>query len=109
MEFREGPHGKFMGCVNYPQCTSVQRIEDGYVKGEQSTKELRNLRKKAHDAFDDIWKSGSMERGEAYLWLAKKMDLPEEDAHIANFNIKQCEEVIEHVKYYDGKDGDLIW
>ena len=50
---------------------------------------------KAHDAFDALWKSGGMERTEAYDWLCEQMELDSEDCHIGKFDKKQCKSVVE--------------
>lgn len=35
-----------------------------------------------------------MTKKQAYLWLQAKLDLPEREAHIGNFSLFRCEEVI---------------
>lgn len=55
---------------------------------------LARARIMAHDAFDRLWKSGRMKRGEAYLWLSERMGLPQKECHIGSFNVEQCERVI---------------
>lgn len=46
-----------------------------------ANKEIRELRKKAHELFDPLWQTGLMKRKEAYKKLAKFLDLKE--AHIS--------------------------
>jgi len=43
----------------------------------------RALKAKAHKAFDRIWQSGRMGRGQAYLWLARRLNVRPEQAHMA--------------------------
>lgn len=65
---------------------------------------------RAHEVFDELWKSGLMSRKAAYAWLARAMELPPGRAHIAQFNVEQCERVVELVgKLYlrPGLDIDL--
>lgn len=58
---------------------------------------LRGLRKRAHATFDPIWKTGKMNRTQAYYWLADKMGLKSNDCHIAKFSEAQCRQVIDLV------------
>ena len=63
--------------------------------GTLANKTLRELRKMAHTAFDPIWQSGRYKgkRRSAYRWLARKLKVKEEAAHIAMLNAIQCREV----------------
>jgi hypothetical protein len=67
--------------------------DTGEPLGIPVSKENREWRIKAHDAFDKLWKEGNVTRGQAYRWLTSKMKLGE-PAHIANMNIAQCRKVI---------------
>lgn len=53
----------------------------------------REARKAAHNAFDRLWKMGSMSRGEAYLWLQQTFNLDPAQAHIGLFTKEQCEDL----------------
>ena len=44
--------------------------------------ETHDARKAAHAAFDRIWKSGVMKRGQAYRALAEEMGLTRADCHM---------------------------
>lgn len=59
---------------------------------------LREARKKAHAAFDPLWRRGRMrffaKRWQAYKWLSRRMDLHVDDTHISMFNEEQCEKVV---------------
>ena len=48
----------------------------------------------AHDIFDELWKSGLMSRSQAYHWLANRMSMIKDKAHIKNFDTNQCKQVI---------------
>jgi len=61
---------------------------------------VKRARQEAHKEFDLLWKFGHMTRSEAYAWLASKMQLPGELAHIKQFNREQCDQVKKHVKAY---------
>lgn len=65
--------------------------------GRLANKELRVAKMTAHAVFDPLWKDGSMTRTQAYLWLAKRMDLPAHKCHIGMFDLDQCRKVVEVV------------
>ncbi len=53
------------------------------------------MRCKAHDAFDPLWKSGAMNRDQAYEWLGTRLDLHPDKCHIAQFDTDMCQQVID--------------
>lgn len=57
--------------------------------------ETHDARKAAHAAFDPIWQSGLMGRGEAYRTLAKAMGLSSEDCHMKKMTADQALAVVE--------------
>ena len=65
--------------------------------GRLADAELREWKKRAHAAFDPIWKEGRFKghRKAAYAWLSDQMNLPAEKTHIGMFNEQQCEQVIQ--------------
>lgn len=62
--------------------------------------ELRALRRKCHDHFDDLWRNRSPTRTKMYNRLSEYMNLPLEDTHIGMFDIMQCNKVLEFVADY---------
>lgn len=66
--------------------------------GTLANAETRRWRGHAHAAFDPIWKDGKMKRGAAYGLLARLMELPEKEAHIAMFTVAQCKELIRRIE-----------
>jgi hypothetical protein len=66
--------------------------------GRLANKDLRTWKKNAHAAFDPLWKEQGVERSQAYVWMANKMGLPIEEAHIGMFDIDQCKKLIELIK-----------
>jgi hypothetical protein len=58
----------------------------------------RNMRSRAHLAFDPLWKYGSMSRSEAYKKLADYMDLDLDECHIGMFRFEQCWKVLDFVE-----------
>lgn len=61
-------------------------------KGTLANNVLRNARKTAHSAFDAIWQNDHMTRGEAYKWLAEKLDIDRYRCHIAWFDLSYCKQ-----------------
>lgn len=88
--------GKVWVCSNYPKCDSYVGCHKGTTLplGRLANEKLRNLKAEAHKQFDPIWKSGLMNRREAYKWLASMLDIPLEDCHMGMFDVKMCQQVI---------------
>lgn len=67
--------------------------------------ETRAFRRRLHDMFDPLWKSGlgpftinaqdqggkQMRRNRAYRWLAKTMGIDPDKAHFGMFTLEQCQ------------------
>lgn len=89
-------YGKIYLCSSYPQCDAYVGVHKGTDEplGRLANAELREWKKKAHKAFDIIWKSGGMSRDQAYQLLQRKMKLSEEEAHIGKFDVDQCKRVV---------------
>lgn len=84
-------------CSNYPdRCDAYVSVHEGSntPKGILADGNLRNKRIQAHRAFDRLWKSRLMTRREAYDWLAFKLEIEPEEAHIGNFSDYYCEQTI---------------
>lgn len=87
-------HGRwFYGCDRFPRCRAgVGCHDDGRPLGTPADRETRRARKRAHDAFDALWREGHLTRGEAYAWLANKFGLTE--VHIGEMTRGECERVV---------------
>ena len=94
MTLREGNFGPFYSCPNYPACDMlVGANPDGSPKGLPVDKDTREARKKAHEAFDPLWRTGVFKsRSAAYKWLAKRLG---HDKHMQDMNRMECDQVIE--------------
>ena len=44
--------------------------------------------------FDSFWKERGMSRTQGYKWMAKKLRLSEELAHIGGFEMDRCQKLI---------------
>lgn len=90
----------FYGCTRWPECDGKHGAHrDGSPKGIPANKKTRKARIGAHRIFDEIWKTKLVKsRGAAYAWMRQAMGLSHSEAHIGNFNEKQCEDLIRLVK-----------
>lgn len=83
---------------------------DGTPKGTPADSETRNARRKAHDAFDPLWrkelftKSSFASRSDAYKWLSAEMGVQE--AHIGHMTATEALRVVEIVKTYKAEKSD---
>ena len=66
--------------------------------GIPANAELRHKRSKVHSVFDKLWTNKMTARQIAYFWLAIKMQIPTDDAHIGMFNDEQCERAMKLLK-----------
>jgi len=99
MVLRNSKYGKFYGCSTYPECKSAHGAhDDGTPLGIPADKETKGWRVKAHEAFDQLWKSGKMNRRKAYTWMQHTMNLTAKEAHIGRFDQIKCEMLIQAVE-----------
>jgi len=63
--------------------------------GRLADAELRDWKKRAHAAFDPLWKQGYMERRGAYAWLGGALEKKKEDCHIGMFDVDTCKKAVE--------------
>jgi hypothetical protein len=61
---------------------------------------LREARKRAHSAFDHIWRDKGKSRGAAYRWLSEKLGVQRHACHIAWFDAATCARVVEFSTQY---------
>lgn len=95
---REYGTGKCYLCRN---CNAYVGVHPGTIipLGTLANKELREMRNKAHNEFDKLWKNKIIKsRYKAYCWLANEMNLKVKETHIGWFEKEQCMRVIELVK-----------
>ena len=68
------------------------------VYGEEMIKlyelERKDWQRKAHAVFDPIWKSGIIERGLAYSWLARELGIEYADCHFSEMSVPQLKRAI---------------
>lgn len=63
--------------------------------GRLANAELRTWKRRAHDAFDPLWRNGYFTRKEAYAYMRDILHLTSEQAHIGKFDVGQCKRLIE--------------
>ena len=63
--------------------------------GRLANSELREAKRKAHAAFDPIWKGKAMSRSKAYRWLANQLGIAKSRCHIGLMSLEECQRTIE--------------
>lgn len=95
MELRNSRFGKFWGCTKFPMCKGAHGAhEDGRPLGIPADRATKQLRIKAHEAFDRLWKGRQMTRSKAYRWLQEQLGLSSAACHIGQFDADKCKQVI---------------
>ena len=105
------PCGAWTGCHGAGSYSSktINNVEyRNYRMGQEplgtlANAELRAIRQMCHQLFDDIWRERHVTRYYAYRALAYRLGIPIDDCHIAMFDTKQCEkmlQVIAEVRQY---------
>lgn len=90
---RERP--PWYACTNWPACRGAHGARwTGAPMGTPADATTRAARRAAHRALDPLWETGRMSRAAVYAWLAARMGLPREHAHISQFSAEQCYQVI---------------
>ena len=106
-------YGKSYGMIYLCElCDAYVGVHKGTdnALGRLANKELREAKKQAHYYFDQISKTGLINkiwkeyipntgnRNKAYLWLSKQMAIDIELCHIGMFDTEQCLKVIQICK-----------
>ena len=98
----------FYVCARYPVCDAYVTAHNGTLlpMGTLANRQLRQKRRAAHAAFNQLWQSKLMTRKEAYRWLQNQLGIAAEDAHIAKFMDYRCDETIRLCERFMGRHGD---
>lgn len=102
------PHRKDLYGKKFWICTTANcdaRCGEHAAKGGfMAARITRTARMNAHAAFDSLWKEGVNKRFRsregAYRWLSKAMDMNHNDCHIGFMDVKNCYQVVYHVKRF---------
>ena len=106
MILRPSKYGLFYGCLGFPACKGSHGAHpDGRPLGVPATKETKEARIRAHEAFDKLWKGGGMTRKEAYAWLAKTIGAT---VHMGSADTALCEKVIKAVRHYEDNGSEAL-
>lgn len=101
MVLKKGKHGSFYGCSMWSTTRCKGSVsahqKTGEPMGTPAKQDVKDARKRAHRAFDELWTSGRMSRKKAYQWLQKVMKMTKRECHIAAFGIEQCDRVVDEV------------
>lgn len=86
----------FMLCRPCWAYTGVHQ-KSGIALGSVANALLRDKRRAAHQVFDRLYQEADLTRTQAYLWLAKQLDLNRKLTHIGIFGEETCDLVVELV------------
>lgn len=89
--------GKSYGMIyDCRPCDAYVGVHKGTDKplGTLANRELRQMRMRAHAAFDPMWKRGTMSRRDAYGWMQRTFGMTAEQAHISRFGVAECERLL---------------
>jgi len=80
-----------------PSIVKVNHLNRDEMLEYREQRRFNNHRDKGHYFFDKIWKDANLlSRGDAYKWLAKKLNVRTEYAHFKYLNDAQCSEAIQY-------------
>lgn len=57
-------------------------------------RKTHKARRKAHENFDVLWKSGLLSRTDAYKWLAKALKISQEKCHMKQMDYETAKKVV---------------
>ncbi len=82
-------YGPVYACL---PCRAWVGCHDGTTNplGTMADEHLRGMRRRAHEAFDPIWRLNAMSRRSAHKWLADQIGVEARDCHIAMMDADQC-------------------
>ena len=85
---------RFYQCQN---CNARVGCHKGTTRplGNLANETLRMKRKETHQIFDSFWRERGMTRTQGYHWMAKKLRLSEQLAHIGGFEMDRCQRLID--------------
>lgn len=92
----------FWACTE-AECNAIHGAHaDGQPLGVPGDRYTRFVRKVAHETFDKLWSKAPREiqteaRTYAYEWLAKRLGINKDEAHIGRFDVETCDRLIEVV------------
>jgi ssDNA-binding Zn-finger/Zn-ribbon topoisomerase 1 len=102
-KWKNGEGRLFYGCSRWPKCDAVHGAHpDGRPLGIPADKATKAARVEAHDWFERVQKNREWEKRGSYIWLGRKLGIPEgeivDNCHIAMFDAETCRKVVEICK-----------
>lgn len=100
---RHTKDGKPYWCCTESNCNATHGAHgDGTPLGVPGDSYTRFVRKVAHEVFDKLWNTAPRDEQQdarlaAYKWLADRLGIDRDDAHIGKFDVEACDRVIELV------------
>lgn len=94
IEVYQKSYGMIYLCRPCKSWVGIHPDSEAAALGRLANAELREWKKKAHDAFDPIWKSNLMNREQAYDWLSEKLKVPRHYTHIGFFGVETCKKLV---------------
>jgi zinc-finger-containing domain len=74
--------------------------------GRLANETLRKAKRRAHEAFDALWKPGTKQRCQtrdrAYYWLSQRLRIKRAECHIGMFDVDTCNRVVAACKEAHG-------
>lgn len=112
------PHRPDLFCLKFWKCNcgayvGCHEAGNGYGDGTRplgtmAGPNLRKARRKAHWAFDHIWRDGMMKRKAAYRRLSEILEIDIDDCHISQFDELKCFEVELAAEQIQNELGGLL-
>lgn len=96
--YRHNDKGEMLWvCSQYPACDAYVRVHPGTATpmGSLANRQLRALRRTAHEQFNKIYQLELMCKNDAYSWLAGVLNVPKSQAHIGFLGEYYCQVVID--------------
>lgn len=93
MKRKEGPHGSYLQCTQWPKCDFTQRVYQGQPVGMAADTELRQLRIDAHELVRRVQALWRMEEEDVKAKVAWVLHLPQ--CHFGTMNKHLCRKAIQ--------------
>lgn len=91
----KGKNRRFYSCERFPDCRGSHGCHpDGKPLGVPADQETKELRIRAHEVFDRLWKLEGKSRAKAYTWLSIALGIKRVNCHIGSFDKAMCNRVI---------------
>ncbi len=76
--------------------------------GLMATGPTRRKRKQLHVLFDPIWRLGYISRDDAYIWLAKELEIESDNCHIGELTLSKLQRALEIMRAHSSNGYSLF-